>query len=170
MANKTRKKKGTKEPQGAYSTAGPIGEVFRDLKNDERLQSVCVIGLGAGGALASYSETGQTWTFYEIDKDVRKAAEDPKQFTFLRDAKGKVRIEPGDARLRLQESKDRFGVLVVDAFNSEALPVHLVTREAAKLYREHLLADGLLVFNNSNRLIDLHSVLANIAADASVRR
>src|SRR5207244_2501981 len=95
-----------------------------------------------------------------------KRAEDPKQFTFLRDAKGKVRIQSGDERLSLQKSKETFGLLIVDVSSTDAIPVHLMTREAIALYRERLSADGILVFHITHRLVDLEPTLANIGADA----
>jgi len=153
------------EPLSYYSKPGPIGDVFRAFTDDPRLQTVGVVGLG-NGSLAAYSEPGQDWTFFEIVERVKKIAEDPKLFTLLRDAKGQVRIELGDARLRLQRLKDTFGLLVIDAFSSDAIPVHLLTREAVALYRERLLADGILVFHISNRHVDLEPVLANVAAEA----
>jgi len=154
-----------KEPLTYYSKSGPIGQLFRTFKDDPRLKKVGVVGLGTG-SLAAYSGPGQDWTFFDIVERVKKIAEDPRLFTFLRDAKGQVRIELGDARLRLQRSKDTFGLLVIDAFSSDAIPVHLLTREAVALYRERLWPDGILVFHLSNRHLDLKPVLAEVAADA----
>jgi spermidine synthase len=154
-----------REPQGPYSKSGPIGQFFRALRGDPRLKKVGIAGLG-NGSLASYSEAGQEWTFFDADEDANKTAEDPRRFTFLRDAKAKVRFELGDPRLRLTKSKETFGLLVIDTFDPHAIPIHLLTREAVVAYREHLLADGILVFHISNRHVDLEPVLATLAADA----
>ena len=86
--------------------------------------------------------------FFEIDRSVKKIVDDPKRFTFLRDARGKFHIELGDARVLLQESKDTYGLLVIDAFNTQAIPIHLLTREAIALYRKRLLADGISCFTS----------------------
>jgi spermidine synthase len=153
------------EPSSYYSKAGPIGRIFRALKDDPRLKKVGVIGLG-NGALAAYSRPKQDWTFFEIDRTAKTLAEDPKRFTFLRDARGKIRIELGDGRLLLERSKDTFGLLIIDVFSDDAIPVHLCTREAAALYQKRLRADGIVVFHISSRYVDLEPVLANVAADA----
>jgi len=150
-----------------YSKAGPIGQVFGVYKNDPRLKKVAVVNLETG-VLAAYSKPGQKWTFYEVDGEVKRTAEDPKQFTFLRDAKGEVRVELGDARMQLQRSKDTFGLLIIDGLNADAIPVHLLSREAVALYRERLEVDGILVFHITSRLIDFEPVLARIAADAKL--
>ncbi len=158
-----------REPLTYYSRIGPIGEVFRTLKGDPRLGKVGVVGLGTG-SLAAYAEPGQAWTFFEIDPSVQHIAEDPKLFTFLSDAReriggGKIDIDLGDARLQLKKSDAKFGVLVVDAFGSDAIPVHLLTREAFALYLDRLEPNGILAFHISNRYVDLEPVLANLAAE-----
>jgi hypothetical protein len=153
-------------PLAYYSTSGPIGDVFHAFHDDPRLQHVGLVGLGTG-SLAAYSQPGQDWTFFEIDPSVKRIAENPKLFTYLRDAHGKVRIDLGDARLRLKQSQQTFGLLVVDAFGSDAIPVHLLTREALDVYLGHLEPNGILAFHISNHYIDLEPVLANLAADRS---
>ena len=153
------------EPLTYYSKVGPIGEVFTAYRGDTRLQKVGLVGLGAG-SLAAYSEPGQEWTFFEIDPTVKRIAENPRYFTFLRDAKGKIHFDIGDARLQLKKSKATFGVLVIDAFGSDSIPVHLLTREAMKVYLGHLEPDGLIAFHISNNYVDLEPVLANLARDA----
>jgi hypothetical protein len=155
------------EPLTYYSAIGPIGDVFRTLDGDPRLKSVGVIGLGTG-SLAAYAQKGQEWTFFEIDPSVQRIAEDPTLFTFLHDARargGAIHVELGDARLQLKKSPQRFGLLIVDAFGSDAIPLHLLTREALAVYLDHLEPNGLLAFHISNRYVDLEPVLANLAAD-----
>jgi hypothetical protein len=153
------------EPLTYYSKPGPIGDVFHGLKGDLRLRKVGAVGLGAG-SIAAYSQPGQEWTFFEIDPSVQRIAENRKLFTFLSDAQGKIDVELGDARLQLQKSPATFGLLVIDAFGSDAIPVHLLTREAMAVYFDRLEPKGILAFHISNRYVDLEPVLANLAADA----
>jgi hypothetical protein len=155
-----------RRPLTYYSTTGPIGGVFRALQDDPRLRRVGVVGLGTG-SLAAYSQPGQEWTFFEIDPSVKRIAENPKLFTFLHDAEGTIQIDLGDARLRLQKSKQTFGLLIVDAFGSDAIPMHLLTREAFAVYLDRLEPTGILAFHVSNRYVDLEPVLANLAADVN---
>jgi spermidine synthase len=152
-------------PLTYYAEAGPIGSVFHALKGDARLEHVGAVGLGTG-SLAYYAEQGYNWTFFEIDPSVIAIAENPKLFTYLRDTRGNVRIELGDARLQLKKSPKRFGLLVVDAFGSDAIPAHLLTREALQVYLDHLEPNGILAFHVSNRYVDLEPVLALLAKDA----
>ena len=151
-------------PLAYYHPTSPIGELLTALKGDERLERVGLVGLGAG-ALAAYAQPGERWTFFEIDPAVIHIARDSGLFTYLRDSKGKIDIVQGDARLTLAASEEAFGVLVIDAFGSDAIPIHLLTREAIDLYRRRLAANGVLAFHISNRYVDLEPVLANYAAD-----
>jgi hypothetical protein len=153
------------EPLTYYHRTGPIGRLFAALEGDPRLKRVGLVGLGVG-ALACYARPGQHWTYYEIDPAVIFLARDSGYFTFLKDARAPLDIVPGDARSTLTRSPDRFGLIVVDAFTSDAIPVHLLTREALQVYRDHLDDDGILAFNISNRYLDLQPVLAGLAADA----
>lgn len=156
------------EPLTYYSRTGPIGQVLTALQGDKRLERVGLIGLGTG-ALASYAEPGQHWTFFEIDPAVAHLASPAAGlFTYLRDCRGRVDVVLGDARLTLNQQSDTFGVLVIDAFGSDAIPLHLVTREALTGYLTHLSAHGMLAFHISNRYVDLEPVLANLAADAGL--
>jgi hypothetical protein len=157
-----------REPLTYYYRGSPVGQLFRALhyndpeKRDPRLKRVGVVGLGAG-ELCCYAAQDQHWTFYEIDPAVKYIACDSGLFTFYRDCPAEKSVVLGDARLSLQRSDQRFGVLVVDAFNSDAIPVHLLTREALKVYFDHLDDDGILAFNISNRYLDLKMVVANLA-------
>lgn len=154
------------EPLTYYSRKGPIGQLFKALEGDPRLDRVALIGLGTG-ALASYSQPGAEWTFFEIDPAViHIASPDAGFFTYLKNAKGHVNVVAGDGRLRLAEQTQKFGLLVVDAFSSDAIPVHLLTREALALYRARLRPDGIIAFHISNRFVDLEPVLANLAHDS----
>ncbi|MBM4069141.1 MAG: hypothetical protein FJ271_09385 [Planctomycetes bacterium] len=153
------------EPLTYYSRKGPIGQLFKSLQGDRRLQRVAMIGLGTG-ALACYAEPGQIWTFFEIDPAViHIASADAGFFTYLKNAKGAIHVVSGDGRIRLAEQKQKFGLLVVDAFSSDAIPVHLLTKEALAVYRSRLQPDGVIAFHISNRFLDLEPVLANLAHD-----
>ena len=125
---------------------------------------IAVVGLGAG-TLACYARPGQRWTFYEIDPVVVGIARDPARFTFLSGCKPDARIEIGDARLLIERERSASAdLLVVDAFSSDAVPMHLLTREAFADYRRMLSPTGLLLVHISNRYIDLKPVLAGAAA------
>ena len=150
-----------RDPEGSRSS--PIGQLFETMKGDVRLDRVGLIGLGAG-ALACYADTGQDWTFYEIDPSVIDIARE--RFTYLRHCRGRLAIETGDGRLSLAHSQQRFGVIVVDAFSSDSIPVHLLTREALAVYRARLHPGGVLAFHISNRYLNLEPVLANLASAA----
>jgi SAM-dependent methyltransferase len=135
-----------------------------DYKSPAR--HVGVIGLGAG-SMAAYAQAGERWTFYDIDPSVLRIAQDTNFFTYLaRSAAAETRLVEGDARLRLREAADGgYDLLVLDAFSSDAIPVHLITREAVALYLRKLAPGGMLAFHISNRYLDLEPVLANLAAD-----
>jgi spermidine synthase len=114
--------------------------------------------------MTAYARTGQRWTYYEIDPAVLKLAQDTNYFTYLARAAAPVRWVAGDARLRLQEAADgEYHLLVLDAFSSDAIPMHLITREALELYLKKLSPGGLLAFHISNRYLGLEPVLANLA-------
>ena len=122
------------------------------------------IGLGAGG-LACYAPAGSRWTFLEIDPLVERIARDPALFTFLALSPGAPRVVIGDGRIRLRElAAGTLDTVVVDAFSSDAVPVHLLTREFVALALERVRPDGRVVFHISNRYLDLGPVLASAAA------
>jgi hypothetical protein len=162
------------EPSTYFARSGPIGGVFEALaarRTSESGRRIAIVGLGAG-TLACYAEPSQSWTFYEIDPAVPRVAEDPRYFTYLADARARdvsVKVVLGDARIRLrEESEPRYALIVLDAFSSDAVPVHLLTREAVALYRQRLAPGGLLAFNLSNRYLDLDPVLGRQASDAGL--
>jgi SAM-dependent methyltransferase len=125
---------------------------------------VAIVGLGSG-TLACYARPGQSWTFYEIDPAVVRIARDPSRFTFLSRCKPDARIKIGDARLLIEHDPPAVAdVLVVDAFSSDAVPMHLLTREAFADYRRILSDRGLLLVHISNRYLDLQPVVAAAAA------
>ncbi len=154
-------------PTTYYSRSGPVGQTIEAIKADGRADSIGVVGLGTG-TMAAYSEPGRRITYFEIDRNVVKLASDPKLFTFLSDASAKdkdaVKIVIGDARLSLKQEPNRsYGLLALDAFNSDAIPVHLLTREAFAEYLPKLRDDGILLVHISNRYLDLEPVVAATA-------
>ena len=154
------------EPLTYYHRTGPIGQVMSALQGSDRLQRVGLVGLGTG-ALASYAQTGQHWTFFEIDPAVvHIASPEAGLFTYLKDSGGRIDVVVGDGRLSLSRHPDAFGLLVIDAFGSDAIPLHLLTREALQVYTAHLADDGIVAFHISNNYVDREPVLANLAQDA----
>jgi len=155
------------EPVGYYERAGPVGQVFGSAPRPGVTRSTAVIGLGTG-ALACYSRPGEHWTFYEIDPAVARIARDPRLFSYLHDCTGRFGIVLGDARRSLAATRERYGMLVLDAFSSDAIPIHLITREALALYLARLLPHGRLLFHISNRYLDLPPVLGRLATSAGL--
>lgn len=140
-----------------------MGQVFTSFSDELVGGRLGFVGLGTG-ALAAYGRTGQSMTFFEIDRATEKIARDPRLFRYLADSKAEVEVVLGDGRLSLQdESAGKFDLLVLDAFSSDAIPVHLLTKEAVELYQSRLRPRGLLLFHISNRHLDLAPVIANIA-------
>jgi hypothetical protein len=135
-----------------------------------RQARIDIIGLGAG-TLACYARPGQHWTFYEIDPAVVEIARDPQRFSFLSRCTPGVPVLVGDARLTLEGAMPgSTDILVVDAFSSDSIPMHLLTLEAFKSYRRKLSADGLLMVHISNRHLDLTPVVAAAARDGWTAR
>ncbi|MBN2430806.1 MAG: fused MFS/spermidine synthase [Acidobacteria bacterium] len=155
-------------PLAYYHPSGPIGDVFRGLMAENLRPAVGAVGLGVG-SVAAYMAPAQSAVFYEIDPEVIRIARDPRYFHFLADCRGEVTVIQGDGRLALAAAPDHhYGLLVMDAFSSDAIPVHLLTREALDQYRRKLRPDGLLAFHVSNRYVDLSRLLANLAAEADL--
>jgi hypothetical protein len=153
------------EPLSYYTRGGPLGQIVEAYRDAGTASRVGVIGLGTG-SMACYAEPGESWTFYELDPEMERIARDPRLFTFLRDCGPEARVVLGDARLSLDRvSGEQYGLVAVDAFSSDAIPVHLITREALQLYIQRLAEDGILAFHISNGFVDLHPVLADLAAD-----
>ncbi len=154
------------QPLSYYHREGPFGQIFADRAARKRPLRVGLVGLGAG-ALVAYAHAGDSWAAYEIDPVVDRLARDRRYFTYIADAPVPLRTVLGDGRLSLAaDSSARYDVLVLDAYSSDAIPVHLLTREAIALYMNRLAPGGILAFNLSNRHLDLEPVLAAIALDA----
>jgi hypothetical protein len=158
------------EPLSYYSRSGPVGQVMRVIA-DRSAKRIALIGLGAG-ASACYGQRGDALDCYEIDAAVARIAGDADYFTYLTDCKARgcpVSVVLGDARLRLREAPDHvYDVLIVDAFSSDSVPIHMLTREAVELYLSKLAPDGFLLVHISNRFLNLEPVLGNIARDLNV--
>ena len=148
-----------------YHEDSGIGAAILSLPQD-RPARVGVIGLGTG-TIAAYGRKGDVYRFYDIDSRVMQIAQ--TEFTYLRDSAAQVELALGDARLTLErESPQNFDVLAVDAFSSDAIPVHLITREALGTYLKHVKADGIVAFHVSNRFLDLIPVVARLAKEHGV--
>ena len=157
-----------KEPLTYYTQAGPVGQVFDALSGSSDENHVAIVGLGAG-SMTCYVRPPQQLTYYEIDPAVERIAQDPRYFTFLRDCNPNVRIVLGDARISLKAVPDHYyGLIVIDAFSGDSIPVHLLTREALQLYLKKLEPNGILVFHISNNYLDLQPVVASLAGDAGL--
>jgi hypothetical protein len=153
-------------PQSYYVRSGPVGDIF-DLVNrgDGEVREVAVTGLG-GGALATYVEMGTRMTFFEIDPIVIDVASDPRYFTYLADAPERPTIIEGDARLSLAEvPSGTFDLLIMDAFSSDSIPIHLLTQEAIADEIRTVAPGGVVVFHVSNRYYDLTPAVAAAVED-----
>ena len=156
------------QPGAYYHHDGSFGQLFRALAPMLGQRAVAIVGLGSGG-LACYGARGSQWTYYEIDPLVEQIARDPRHFTFLRDCPPTTRVVIGDARVTLRDAADAsYSFLLVDAFTSDAVPTHLLTREAISAYRKKLTPDGVLAVHISNRFLNLLPVLSRLAQDAQL--
>jgi hypothetical protein len=158
------------EPLSYYHRTGPLGAVFAAYDARTPSANVAVVGLGTG-ATAAYARAGEHWTFYEINPAVLNVAETPDYFTYLSYcAQGvPINVVVGDARLRLADAPNGlYGLIVLDAFSSDAIPMHLMTQEALDLYLSKLAVGGVVLFHISNRSLDLHPVVADLARSRSL--
>jgi hypothetical protein len=155
-------------PLSYYHPDGPLGQVVSEVKT-RRGGPVKLAGIGLGtGALAAYGDQDASVTFYEINPAVERMARDPELFTYLDDCKKRwcdLDVVLGDGRLRLADAEDSYDLIVVDAFNSDAIPIHLITLEALKLYVEHLTQGGIVAYHISNRYVNLEPVLLEQAKE-----
>jgi spermidine synthase len=152
-------------PADYFGPGSGYGRVFRSLREmqPKRPLSVGVIGLGAG-VIAGYTKQGDAITFYEISPRVVDITR--REFTFLQDTGAKTGLVMGDGRLSLEREAPRdYDVLGIDAFSGDSIPMHLITREAMDLYVKHLKPDGVIVFQATNRFIDLLPVVKRLAAE-----
>lgn len=155
------------EPVAYYAKEGPLGEVFKQY--DPKAKNVTVVGLGAG-TMAAYSKPGQKWTFIEIDPEVIKLAEDTRYFDYLEKAPAEIDLIAADGRRAISELPDGSqDLIVLDAFSSDSIPVHLLTQEAIAEYKEKLAPNGAIVVHISNRVFDLAPVVVSSALHADLR-
>jgi hypothetical protein len=152
------------EPLAYYHREGPLGTVFREFNRTRPAGKVALIGLGSGATLA-YAQADQQWDVYEIDPLVIRIAGEPRLFSYL---SGCCPVEPrmfeGDGRLQMgRADPGNYDLVILDAFSSDAIPMHLLTREAVALYFEKIASEGWLALHISNRYLDLEQVVAGIA-------
>ena len=144
---------------------GPRSGLALALRQFPRQQNqrIGLLGLGVG-TIAAYGKPGDTVRIYEIDPEVKRIAENP--FTYLARSEAKIEVAMGDGRLSLErEAPQNFDFIIMDAFSSDAVPVHLLTREAFAIYQRHLKPDGVILVNISNRYLNLRPVVENAARE-----
>jgi hypothetical protein len=158
------------EPATYYHRTGPVGSLLASLAPAPSPRRVALVGVGSG-ALACYAREGEQWDLYELDPVVSRVASDTAFFTFLAHAKSAgQRTILGDARLALErDTAARYDILIVDAFSSDAIPIHLLTREAVAGYVRHLTSNGILLFHISNRFFELRPVLSSVLASTPLQ-
>ena len=147
-----------------YHKDGGIGQAITAIRARKGGPlHVAVIGLGAG-TLARASEPGETWKFFEIDQSMVDTARDPRYFTYIRDCAPDLKPVMGDARLTFAREPDGiYDLIIVDAYSSDAIPIHLATEEAMKIYKDKLTPQGAVLMHISNRHLELASVVVGIA-------
>ena len=152
------------QPISYYHPDGPLARIFNQFQNSHAHANIAIIGLGIG-ATVSYARPDERWTFYEINPAVVSVAQSREYFSYLTDcSKAPVQIVLGDARLKMHNAPDRaYDLLVLDAFSSDAIPVHLITQQALDLYLSKLAPGGIIVFHISNRNLELSGVVADLA-------
>ena len=156
---------GRRKPTTYYQPSSGVGAALA-AKQEKGAMRVGVIGLGTG-TLAAYGRKGDSFRFYDINPQVIAIAR--SEFTFLQDTEAGIEVALGDARLNLEREKPQgFDLLAVDAFSSDAIPVHLITKEALGVYLRHMKPDGIVAFHVSNRFLSLVPVVARLAKEHGV--
>lgn len=151
-----------------YHSSGPVGDLMRGMAAARPVPaSIGVVGLGVGSILV-YGLSEQHWVFFELDEIVERFARQAPEFTFLSGSTTPFSVVIGDGRASLASREDRFGLLVLDSFSSDSVPVHLLTVEAFQLYMSRLADDGFLLLNMTNRYLDLVPVVAAIASQVGL--
>ena len=155
---------GRPEPITYYHKDGGIGQAITAVRERKGAPlRVAVIGLGAG-TLTCAAEPGETWKFFEIDKSMVDTARDPRFFTYIRSCEPDLDPVIGDARLTFAREPDGiYDLIIVDAYSSDAIPIHLATEEAMKIYKDKLAPHGAVLMHVSNRHLELSSVVVGIA-------
>jgi hypothetical protein len=148
------------EPSSYFGPTSGYGRVLASLGEGPR--RIGVIGLGAG-AIGAYARRGDLFRFYEIDPQVLAVA--MTEFSFLRDSPAQIEVALGDGRLTLaREAPQQFDLLAIDAFSGDSIPMHLITREAMELYVKHIKPGGVIVFQATNRFVDIAPVVERLAS------
>jgi hypothetical protein len=155
---------GRPEPISYYHKDGGIGRAITAIRKRKGAPlRVAVIGLGSG-TLACASQPGETWKFFEIDQSMVDTASDPKYFTYIKSCEPGLKPVMGDARLTFAREPDGiYDMIIVDAYSSDAIPIHLATKEAMNIYKDKLAPQGVVVMHVSNRHLELESVVVGIA-------
>jgi hypothetical protein len=158
------KVEGRPEPITYYHKDGGIGQAITAVRERKGAAlRVAAIGVGSG-TLTCAAEPGETWKFFEIDQTMVDTARDPKYFTYIRNCQPDLKPVIGDARLTFaRESDGIYDLIIVDAYSSDAIPIHLATQEAMKIYKDKLSPQGVVLMHVSNRHLELASVVVGIA-------
>ena len=147
------------DPSSYFGVTSGYGRMFASLPDAPR--KVGIIGLGAGSVIA-YGRKGDVFRFYEINPQVVDVAR--REFTFMKDTPAKIEVVLGDGRLSLEREPDQqFDVLAMDAFSGDSIPMHLLTREAMQIYLRHLKPGGVIIFQATNRFINIAPIVASLA-------
>ncbi len=155
---------GRPEPITYYHKDGGIGQAITAVRQRKAAPlRVAVIGVGSG-TLTCAAEPGETWKFFEIDQTMVDTARDPKYFSYIQNCRPDLKPVIGDARLTFAKEPDgTYDMIIVDAYSSDAIPIHLATQEAMKIYKDKLAPRGVVVMHVSNRHLELESVVVGIA-------
>jgi len=155
-------------PISYYHITNPMGVTLEALRAREDALTVGIIGLGTG-SLAAYARPSDTFEFFEIDPEVVAMARDPELFSFLGACPGTCTVTVGDGRLGMAEVTDaRYDLIVLDAYSSDAIPIHLITREALAMYTSKLAPGGVIAFHVSNKYLSLWKVSEALGLDAGL--
>ena len=154
----------SEEPTTYYQRGSGVGRIMQVLTTDAPPRRIAVVGLGTG-TLVTYGRSSDDFEFFEIDQSVQDMAENPDYFTFLSETPSSVTTNIVDGRIGLEESDGYFDLIVLDAFSSDAIPVHLLTREAVDIYAKQLSPTGVIAVHMSNRYFDLEPVVARVATE-----
>lgn len=151
------------KPTSYYCEDGPLGDLMNLLPRPADAH-MAVVGCGVGTTTA-YGKPGQKWTVFEIDPDVRDIAKGDPLFTYISHCPAEVKFAMGDARIKLAESAEKYDMIVLDAYSSDNIPMHLMTVESFRLYMDRLTPHGVLAVHISNRFLDLKQQVALISKE-----
>ena len=158
------------EPISYYHRSGPLGQVMELANTKLKPKNVAVIGLGVG-TVTTYKKPGQNWKLYDINPAVIRIARDPRYFSLLSKCNDfeEGDFVFGDGRKMLEKEVDgKFDAIIIDAFNSDSIPVHLITSQAFDLYQSKLAKNGIIVLHISNRIFNLKKIVGNLAVDKNL--